>query len=54
MSEDQRVVGGTLRPDGTVRKERKVRPGYTPQDEQPVYMPAGRQVCRRPAPFPDA
>lgn len=46
MSEagEDRVVGGTWRPDGTVRKERRIRPGYTPQDEQPTYSSAGRQV----------
>lgn len=45
----ERVVGGTMRPDGTLRKERKIRPGYVPQDEQPVYQSAGRQVPREAA-----
>ena len=45
MSEGERVIRGTRRPDGTYRKDLKVRAGYVPQDEQPVYVPRGAQVC---------
>ena len=40
----ERVIRGTRRPDGTYRKDVKVRAGYIPQDEQPVYVPRGAQV----------
>ena len=46
VNEDgERVIRGTRRPDGTYRKDVKVRAGYTPQDEQPVYVPRGAQVA---------
>ncbi|KAG0377381.1 hypothetical protein BGX24_006240 [Mortierella sp. AD032] len=31
--EDERVIPMTRRPDGTFRKERKIRPGYTPPED---------------------
>ncbi|CAK0782806.1 hypothetical protein CVIRNUC_006001 [Coccomyxa viridis] len=40
----ERVIRGTRRPDGTYRKDVKVRAGYIPQDEQPVYVPRGAQA----------
>lgn len=40
-SAGERVIVGSVRPDGTVRKERRIRAGYTPQDEQPVYQSRG-------------
>ncbi|KAG9071922.1 hypothetical protein KI688_006141 [Linnemannia hyalina] len=35
--EDERVIPMTRRPDGTFRKERKVRPGYTPPEDVTKY-----------------
>ncbi|KXZ44848.1 hypothetical protein GPECTOR_61g801 [Gonium pectorale] len=37
----EKVIAGSVRPDGTVRKERRIRAGYTPQEEQPVYQSRG-------------
>jgi hypothetical protein len=39
-----KVIPGSVRPDGTVRKERRIRSGYVPQDEQPVYQSRGTLV----------
>lgn len=34
-----KYVGGSVRADGTVRKTFKVRPGYTPPEDVPRYIP---------------
>lgn len=42
--EGARIVLGTRRADGTYRKEKKVRAGYVPPDEQVAYVSRGKQV----------
>lgn len=46
--EGDRVIAASRRPDGTVRKERRVRAGYVPQDEQQVYVSRGAAVSNAP------
>lgn len=49
--DDVRVIPMTRRPDGTYRKERKVRPGYTPPEDVAKYTNTVLS-SNRPAPAP--
>ena len=41
------VIAATMRPDGTVRRERRVKPGFTPPDEVAAYSASSRVAARR-------
>ncbi|GBF88119.1 hypothetical protein Rsub_00831 [Raphidocelis subcapitata] len=43
----EKVVAASRRPDGTLRKERRIRAGYTPQDEVPTYVSAGSTFSKQ-------
>ncbi|KAI8905691.1 hypothetical protein PhCBS80983_g02590 [Powellomyces hirtus] len=44
----ERVIPATRRPDGTVRKERKVRPGFVPQEDVTRYSNARVEATKVP------
>lgn len=44
LKEGERILAPTRRPDGTLRKPVRIRAGFTPQDEVPVYQSKGSQV----------
>ena len=41
---DERIIPGSRRPDGTLRREIRVRPGYVPLEEQEIYVSRGAKV----------
>mmetsp|Transcript_10352 Transcript_10352/g.17987 ORF Transcript_10352/g.17987 Transcript_10352/m.17987 type:complete len:238 (+) Transcript_10352:64-777(+) len=41
LLDGEKVLPGSRRPDGTIRKERRIREGFTPQEEQEVYLSRG-------------
>lgn len=39
QKDGERIIAPTRRPDGTYRKQIRIRPGYVPPEETAIYRP---------------
>lgn len=49
LASQDTLIPASVRPDGSVRRERRIRPGYRPEAEMPKYIPPPMRRTGEPA-----